>query len=78
MLLLYLASLHNKTRVGGAYRHVDDTMLAQFFDGRGHQCLLHLEVCLVQDASHLTNESLSLIQPQLVILVARGDGREGP
>lgn len=60
--------------MGGAYCHVDHTMLAQFFDGCGYQCLLHLEVCFAQNTSHLTNESLALVKTQLVILVAKVSG----
>ena len=56
--------------MGGAYRHVNHTMLAQLLDGCGHKCLPNLQLSLIQDASHLTNESLSLVQAQLVVLVA--------
>lgn len=61
--------------MGGAYRHVNHPVFSHFLNGCGHQRLLHLEVGLVQYPPHLTNESLSLIQSQLVVLVATSAGR---
>lgn len=65
-----LASISNETGVGGAYCHVNHPVLAQLLDGSGHKSLLHLELSFAEDTSHLTNESLTLVQTQLVILVA--------
>ena len=65
-----LASISDETGVGGAYCHVNHPMLAKFLDGCGHESLPHLQLSLAKDASHLTNERLTLVQAQLVVLVA--------
>ncbi len=55
--------------MGGAYGHVHHAVLPQLFEGRGHQGLLHLQLGLVQNVPQ-PEESLPLVQTQLVVLVA--------